>query len=102
MLIAQMYDTYNSVMTNQKEERLRAKCRLINENEFIFLRDRLFTNSRYLINASVDRAQQQASDDWEGQLNKIISTLNQRLDRDHEKANENFKGLRSHATELHE
>lgn len=53
MLIAIMSDTYDSVMQVQKEERLKAKCRLINENEYIFNRNRLFKNSRYIIIAEL-------------------------------------------------
>jgi hypothetical protein len=39
----------------QKEERMKAKCRLIHENEFIFARKKFFSNFRYIIVATVDR-----------------------------------------------
>jgi hypothetical protein len=38
MIIALMGDTYQKVDALQKEERMKAKCRLIHENEFIFAR----------------------------------------------------------------
>jgi hypothetical protein len=54
MIIAIMGDTYAQVMQIQKEERIKAKCRLIHENEFIFARYRLFKDYRYIIMASPD------------------------------------------------
>jgi hypothetical protein len=42
-------------MQIQKEERMRAKCRLINENEFIFNRERIFHNKKYIIIAAREK-----------------------------------------------
>jgi hypothetical protein len=72
MIIAIMGDTYDQVMQIQKEERLKAKCRLIHENEFIFARFRLFKDYRYIIIASLDKVNED-SDDWEGKINTLIS-----------------------------
>ena len=60
-----MTDTYDQVMQIQKEERLRAKCRLINENEFIFNREGLFKDSKYIVVAALDKLSNLGGDDWE-------------------------------------
>ncbi len=55
MIIALMGDTYTQVDALRVEERMKAKCRLIHENEFIFARKFFFSNFRYIIVATVDR-----------------------------------------------
>eukprot|EP00347_Sterkiella_histriomuscorum_P019266 403342303 len=102
LLIAIMGDTYDSVMLIQKEERLRAKCRLINENEFIFNRDRLFANSRYIIVANIEKAINRGNEDWEGKMNALINTFNQKIEGEHEKTMENFKSLKQNNLGLSE
>ncbi|CDW75983.1 UNKNOWN [Stylonychia lemnae] len=94
LLIAIMGDTYDTVMMIQKEERFRAKCRLIYENEFIFNRDRLFANSRYIIVANIDKITNQSDDDWEGKINALKSSFSKQLEAEHEKTTDNFKSLR--------
>ncbi len=49
LLISIISEIYIRVTESYKTERLRAKCRLINENEALFNRDHLFKNARYVI-----------------------------------------------------
>jgi hypothetical protein len=79
MIIAIMGDTYDQVMQIQKEERIKAKCRLIFENEFIFARYRLFKNFRYIIIASLDKVDD-GSDNWEGKINAMMSHIDQKFE----------------------
>jgi hypothetical protein len=60
----------------QKEERMKAKCRLIHENEFIFARKTFFKNFRYIIVATVDRV---TDDEVDPQ-----KLLNEKIDRNHQ------------------
>ena len=78
MIIAIMGDTYDKVMQIQKEERLKAKCKLIHENEFIFARYRLFHKFRYIIIASLDKVDE-GGDDWEGKINTMMSYMDQKF-----------------------
>jgi hypothetical protein len=60
----------------QKEERMKAKCRLIHENEFIFARKTFFSNFRYIIVATVDRV---TDNEVDGQ-----KLMNEKIDQNHQ------------------
>ena len=49
LLISIISDIYGRVSEAYKTQRLRAKCRLINENEALFDREKLFKDARYVI-----------------------------------------------------
>ena len=44
-------------MSVYKSERLRAKCRLINENEVLFDRARLFRDTKYVVRAEIEQVE---------------------------------------------
>ena len=71
MIIAIMNDTYQSLMSVQKEQRLRMKCFLIYWHEFIFRRETRFKNTKYIVIAQVDNLKNSGEDDWEGQVQNI-------------------------------
>lgn len=49
LLISILGDIFGRVMETQKQERYKAKCNLITENEFIFPRDEMFKDVKYII-----------------------------------------------------
>ena len=79
-------------MQIQKEERLKAKCRLIHENEFIFKRDKLFKDFRYIIIASLDKVND-TGDDWEGQINQLKTYMDSKFTESHERFANVYKGI---------
>jgi hypothetical protein len=54
LLIAVLIDVYNQVMAVARNERLKVKCQLINENEFIFKRNLVFKDVKYIVVAEVE------------------------------------------------
>lgn len=92
MIIAIMGDTYDQVMQIQKEERLKAKCRLISHNEFIFARYRLFKDFRYIIIASLDKVNS-GGDNWEGKINTMINHMDQKFNETQERSANGYKQI---------
>ena len=72
LLIALMSDIYLQVMMVAKSERMRVKCQMISENEYIFQRQRIFNNVKYIVLAEVELLQHaQADSEWQGLINNI-------------------------------
>lgn len=72
LLIAMMSDIYLQVMMLSKNERMKIKCQMISENEYIFKRENNFTNVKYIVLAEVEQLQNVTFDDeWSGLINNI-------------------------------
>lgn len=54
LLIAILSDIYNKVSLMYKSERLKAKCKLINENEIFFNRTTIFKHTKYIVRAEIE------------------------------------------------
>ena len=72
---------------------------MINENEFIFNREALFKDSKYIVVAALDKLSNSGGDDWEGKINSLQSYLDQKfIDESHKTIN-NFKNMKdSHSS----
>ena len=65
-------------MSVYKSERLRAKCRLINENEVLFDRAKLFRDTKYVVRAEIEQVQDHLEgvrDDSDGQAAKLDDVI---------------------------
>lgn len=81
LLIALMSDIYIQVMMFSKSERLRIKCQMINENEYIFRRQRNFNNTKYIVLAEVEKLQNAAiENEWQGLINNIQMNIKKTME----------------------
>ena len=63
LLVSILSDINSKVMSMYKSERLRAKCRLINENEVLFNRADLFRDTKYVVRAEIERVESEDQGD---------------------------------------
>ena len=57
LLVSILSDIHSKVMSVYKSERLRGKCRLINENEVLFDREKLFRDTKYVVRAEIEQVE---------------------------------------------
>ena len=63
LLVSILGDIHSKVMSVYKSERLRAKCRLINENEVLFDREKLFEGTKYVVRAEIEHIESDNEED---------------------------------------
>ena len=82
LLVSILGDIYDQVTSVQVSERFRAKCKLMNENEFIFPRERLFKKAKYIVRVEVEKIDSNGSSqsDWQGMVNTITTSFKTNLE----------------------
>ena len=66
-----MTDTFDRVQSTRVESKLREICTLIAEYEYSIDREKMFKNSKYIIVASVEKAETTNSEDWSGRITAL-------------------------------
>ena len=94
LLIAVLIDVYNQVMAVARNERLKVKCQLINENEFIFKRNLVFKDVKYIVVAEVENIQKAGHDEWNGIINSITSSIKHTIESEQDKFDATLKSLK--------
>jgi hypothetical protein len=61
LLIAIMTDTFDKVTEKKEESKLREICEMMYDYEYVVNREREFRNSKYIIVATVEKAQTNTS-----------------------------------------
>ena len=95
LMIAMLNDIYSQMMAAQKTERYKMKCNLIWEDEFIFRRDKIFGESKYILKAQLDEdpSAREQRDMNVGIINTIVQRVRQSLVKDYENTARQFKTL---------
>lgn len=76
-------------------ERIKAKCKLINENEFIFPRNRLFRDAKFIVRVELEKLDSNSASDWNGMVNTITASFKNALDQEQTKIDANFKFVKN-------
>eukprot|EP00347_Sterkiella_histriomuscorum_P008884 403343377 len=74
LLVALLSEIYSQIMLLKKNEQYKVKCQIINENEYIFNRKKLFANAKYIIVAEVEKSQKHSYKN-EQNIEKFINTF---------------------------
>jgi len=107
LLVSILGDIHSRVMSVYKSERLRAKCRLINENEILFNRARLFQSTKYVVRAEIEHIESSDGDkdndrDTPNDSNQeLVSKMKQLINQSEERQISNFKLLKEKVHTLH-
>jgi hypothetical protein len=98
LLVSILGDIHSRVMAVYKSERLRAKCRLINENEILFDRQRIFSNTKYVVRAEIEKLESSENpedeDNHDTSNDDFISHVKKIVGQSDDKHSSNFKVLK--------